>query len=1197
MRVRNNLQHRRMILQRCLSVNPFVSEAQRKWMYANDPEMARRWEKHTPKDKKLPKKKKQTTSNAKRQKPYYKIDPTRSLTLRRVFARDIRRAFARLKGHVHKLLVTDDAFGLRDRIPLVPASIVTGATLRVNAFCPTGEGGGIDPTCSPSGSTGKSEGHWAEKSEVPPEPGTTPIPEGHIRAYHYYNKFPIEKGESEDDAKHKAAEALRKGGIDISKAVGHTYAEPDMVWASTEKPREEFVYAEFHIAANDPRWDIGKPDKDVNLREWEKRKTDFTFSGSIKPSEIIGVHEPWHDSYRYIKEHPDLIKEAREGKLDYLLDTEGYRPAVLKVKSELAVNISTNCSNGLHIIEVPDIRQTDHYSCGAAIAMSVGRYFGVGPETLPEWKHELGTDVEESTNPKAIVAYLRSLGLDVQEQRKMSIDNLAESTARGSPVIVPIQDYGPYIPKKARFEYGHYLAVIGVGSGYVFCQDSSEDNVIGDSGSAQKPGRVMIGESDFIKAWHDRDIEGNKYIRYGIIVSKPGGMIENAFCPTGPGGGVDPTCSPSAGSSGKIYRTPDDVEKKSSWGETHYQWKNQPGALLTGKPLSRDEIPNTLYHTTIAGPAVRESGSLLGQRADAGLGGGQEEGVSFTTSKSDAELIQRELVRSIHIAKGEKTIDDFPAMAREDEKIGGMPSGSLDVAVREARVGYDVNITGESKNPLHKESTTRDAYKSYLSSRESAATKHAGGFDKREGHPAYENLKNPMLFGKLTSMRTRDPSHVEIMTVDKSSIPRKALITTGSDDYLHEVRVYSDVPLKGGTRNVLSPVDNTRWKFASDPQKLKSFQQWVKAQIEQTVKSKKQKDDVWDRYIEMGFRKGAGRSFDDVRKARSESMGEKQPYYEGTKEEFLRSSFAQPIAKEKLELLVSRSFDELEGVTDEMDRRMTRELADGLVEGKSPRDIARDVNKEVDLGQERALRVARTEIIRAHAEGQLIALEGLGVEELGVQVEWSTAEDEDVCPECEAMEGTIIDIDDAHNMIPMHPNCRCAWIPALPEGITGNRYTTSNVRMSYFTDCPRDDHGHCLPSGTADIASKSELKEAQKLAIEKGDNVKPPTKEEKKSAAERIARIGVNEYRNEIKGNSVDRRRRREFLLNEFGDGHTCPCVYCGRRLTDSTLTQDKIYTSHEGGRYRHDNLVPACEGCNKARGDTHWENIKWSKQ
>lgn len=37
---------------------PFQSQAQRAWMYANKPEMAKRWEKETPKGKKLPKHKK-----------------------------------------------------------------------------------------------------------------------------------------------------------------------------------------------------------------------------------------------------------------------------------------------------------------------------------------------------------------------------------------------------------------------------------------------------------------------------------------------------------------------------------------------------------------------------------------------------------------------------------------------------------------------------------------------------------------------------------------------------------------------------------------------------------------------------------------------------------------------------------------------------------------------------------------------------------------------------------------------------------------------------------------------------------------------------------------------------------------------------------------------------------------------------------
>lgn len=36
---------------------PFESQAQRKYMYANHPEMAKEWEAATPKDKKLPERK------------------------------------------------------------------------------------------------------------------------------------------------------------------------------------------------------------------------------------------------------------------------------------------------------------------------------------------------------------------------------------------------------------------------------------------------------------------------------------------------------------------------------------------------------------------------------------------------------------------------------------------------------------------------------------------------------------------------------------------------------------------------------------------------------------------------------------------------------------------------------------------------------------------------------------------------------------------------------------------------------------------------------------------------------------------------------------------------------------------------------------------------------------------------------------
>ncbi len=166
-----------------------------------------------------------------------------------------------------------------------------------------------------------------------------------------------------------------------------------------------------------------------------------------------------------------------------------------------------------------DIRQTDHYSCGAASAMICGKLFGVGPDTLEEWKTALGTDVEQSTSPQAIVDYLEELGLHVEAVRGMTIEDLNRYFQEGKPVICPVQDYGSAVPDKAEFRYGHYLTVIGVGLGGVLCQDSSADNVVKPhSDSLAEKGRVLISNEDWDKAWHDEDVDGNQYIHYGIVV-------------------------------------------------------------------------------------------------------------------------------------------------------------------------------------------------------------------------------------------------------------------------------------------------------------------------------------------------------------------------------------------------------------------------------------------------------------------------------------------------------------------------------------------------------------------------------------------------------------------------------------------------------------------------------------------------------
>lgn len=146
-----------------------------------------------------------------------------------------------------------------------------------------------------------------------------------------------------------------------------------------------------------------------------------------------------------------------------------------------------------------------------------------------------------------------------------------------------------------------------------------------------------------------------------------------------------------------------------------------------------------------------------------------------------------------------------------------------------------------------------------------------------------------------------------------------------------------------------------------------------------------------------------------------------------------------PSAFDKARVLARESLEGLRGISATMASRMSRVVARGVTEGKGVREISRLLYDQFNITKGRARVIARTEVIRGHAEGQLDTFERLGVEELEMEVEWSTAQDERVCPECEEMEGKTFTLDEARGMIPLHPNCRCAWTTATPTRRRGRR--------------------------------------------------------------------------------------------------------------------------------------------------------------
>jgi 5-methylcytosine-specific restriction endonuclease McrA len=74
------------------------------------------------------------------------------------------------------------------------------------------------------------------------------------------------------------------------------------------------------------------------------------------------------------------------------------------------------------------------------------------------------------------------------------------------------------------------------------------------------------------------------------------------------------------------------------------------------------------------------------------------------------------------------------------------------------------------------------------------------------------------------------------------------------------------------------------------------------------------------------------------------------------------------------------------------------------------------------------------------------------------------------------------------------------------------------------------------------------------------------------------------------RGSAEDRRRRKQWLLDTFGDGVEVMCHLevsdqCLMVLTFETLTVDRVVPGCLGGRYTRDNIRPACGPCQDHQG------------
>lgn len=219
--------------------------------------------------------------------------------------------------------------------------------------------------------------------------------------------------------------------------------------------------------------------------------------------------------------------------------------------------------------------------------------------------------------------------------------------------------------------------------------------------------------------------------------------------------------------------------------------------------------------------------------------------------------------------------------------------------------------------------------------------------------------------------------------------------------------------------------------FARNPEKVALFMDWLEGEQRSKVLGVQRGTTVasaasnsWQNvYIDSSYKKALRQSATRMRRQGAR-----------VSDRFVDSAFNRPIHADTAGIIYTRAFSNLQGITQEMDKQISSVLARGIIDGLGAKVIAKNINDRVSkIGLTRSRMLARTEIIAAHADATLNMYQEAGVEGVEVMAEFTTAGDDDVCPECQALEGRVFTIEKVRGLIPVHPNCRCAYLPLLEK--------------------------------------------------------------------------------------------------------------------------------------------------------------------
>ena len=288
-----------------------------------------------------------------------------------------------------------------------------------------------------------------------------------------------------------------------------------------------------------------------------------------------------------------------------------------------------------------------------------------------------------------------------------------------------------------------------------------------------------------------------------------------------------------------------------------------------------------------------------------------------------------------------------------------------------------------------------------------------------------------------------------VADMDKRFLALKKLITVSivlNDCFGLKPRVTAPTPFF-----IQAAAKPGQFAFDRSSAKVEAFMAWLAEQEAAGVLQMVQKSRIggaveqpWTNiYIDTAYQRGIRRGRQELR-----NQGVGIPGFGDSQlRDPIMVAFNQPIHADRVGLIYTRTYSDLKGITAAMDTQISRVLAQGMAEGRGPRELANAILQTIDgsgkklaltdsLGrfvpaQRRAQMLARTEVIRAHHAANIQEYRNAGIEGVSVKAEWSTA-GFNVCTRCLDMaKSGPYTLDEIEYKIPLHPNCRCVAIPIV----------------------------------------------------------------------------------------------------------------------------------------------------------------------